>query len=303
MRLAPKTSGFMVTSAEERGRRLRHFAQFKRFGIVARMKNIRILIVSVLVTASVGTLVVGAAKPEDFNQAQVAEIWTELWKTTDANFRAPKIDTLSEREAIQRMAGRWTVMFGVIPDRLTISLGTNRVVEVSGRKGGKDWRKTGEWRVVSNKLVLFLEEEDIPSFIFRTRQHDYIFDPWAKTMMSELRRENALGFPMAVSAAVLTWPDREAGALAWPKPRTAVKILNDRFARASTNALGSATDMTAVEAAIAAVRPRIRVEEIRWLSSDLVMVRARLPESSWYYVVERKKEGWSILIYYLKWMS
>ncbi len=129
------------------------------------------------------------AKPGDFSTAELAEIWTGYWKSDDPKIREPKVHSLSERDVLQRMAGKWTVMFGVIPDRLTISLSTNRAEEVSGRKDGRDWKKTGEWRVVSNKLVLFLQGDDMPSFIFRTGQHDYIFDPWAKTMMSELRRE------------------------------------------------------------------------------------------------------------------
>jgi len=90
---------------------------------------------------------------------------------------------------IKRMTEKWTVMFGVMPDKLTITVSTNRLVEVSGHKDGKDWKKSGEWRVVSDKLVLFLVEDNIPCFVFRTGKHDYIYDPWAKTTKSELRRE------------------------------------------------------------------------------------------------------------------
>ena len=111
-----------------------------------------------------------------------------------------------------------------------------------------------------------------------------------------------LEFRVAACAADFTWPDREAG-LTWPKPRSAARILEDRFASASTNALGSPTDTIAVKAAIVLAKPQSQVEQIRWLSSDLVMVKVRLPESCWYYVVERKKDGWTILIYYLKWIS
>ena len=112
----------------------------------------------------------------------------------------------------------------------------------------------------------------------------------------------ALGFQIAACAADITWPDREEG-LAWPKPRSASKLLDDRFTSASRNALGSSTDIAAVKAAIVGVRSANRAEEIRWLSPDLVMVRVRLPESSWYYVVERKKDTWTVRIYYLKWIS
>src|SRR6185503_15374327 len=63
------------------------------------------------------------------------------------------------------------------------------------------WKKSGEWRVISDKLVLFLKEDNLPSFIFMTGQHPYIFDPWAKTMMSELKTSPPVnsridGFPI-----------------------------------------------------------------------------------------------------------
>jgi hypothetical protein len=78
-------------------------------------------------------------------------------------------------------------MFGVVPDKLTIALSTNHLAEVSGQKDGKGWKKAGEWRVVSGKVVLFLEQDDLPGFIFRTDQRSFVFDPWAKSMMSELK--------------------------------------------------------------------------------------------------------------------
>lgn len=152
-----------------------------------KIRCLTILIVAA--SCLIVTLVLQAAKPTNFSAGQIGEIWTELWKSTDPNIRAPKIEMLSEQQVIERMTGKWTVMFGVIPDKLTIIISTNQLVEVSGQKDGKDWKKNGEWRVVSDKLVLFLEQDDIPSFVFKMGQHDYIFDPWAKTMKSELRRE------------------------------------------------------------------------------------------------------------------
>jgi hypothetical protein len=153
------------------------------------MKINRLAVLSIVAFAAIGMFVLHAAKPGDFSATQIAEIWTEIWKSADATSRAPKIEKLSEQQVIERLTGKWTVMFGVIPDKLTITVRTNRLVEVSGHKDGKDWKKTGEWRVVADKLVLFLEQDDIPSFIFRIGQRDYIFDPWAKTMKSELKRE------------------------------------------------------------------------------------------------------------------
>jgi hypothetical protein len=144
---------------------------------------------SIIASAFAGALALLAAKPADFSNAQIDEIWTQLWKSDDPKIQEPKVDKLSEKVVLERMTGKWTVMFGVIPDRLTILLNTNRLVTVSGQKNGKDWKKTGEWRVVSDRLILFLEQDDLPSFIFSARDHDYIFDPWAKTMKSELKQE------------------------------------------------------------------------------------------------------------------
>jgi hypothetical protein len=117
-----------------------------------------------------------AATPTDFNAVRIDEIWKQLWQSADPKVAAPKIEKLSEKQVIDRFMGNWTVMFGVMPDRLTISLSTNRAVVVAGQKGGKAWKKSGQWRVVSGKLILFLEQEDIPSFIFRSGGREYIFD-------------------------------------------------------------------------------------------------------------------------------
>lgn len=134
------------------------------------------------------TLTLFAAKVEDFKSKQIEEIWKYVWASSDSK-KAPQIEKLSEGYVLEQMHGKWTVMFGVIPDKLTLSLATNHLAEVSGKKDGTIWKKIGQWRVESDKLVLFLEEDDIPSFIFKKGKKIYIFDPWAKPMMSELKRE------------------------------------------------------------------------------------------------------------------
>ena len=125
----------------------------------------------------------------NFDAKQIDDIWTSVWKSGDPKTVQPELEKLSEADVVERMLGKWTVMFGVIPDKLTITLHTNRLVEVSGQKDGTAWKKTGQWRVASDKLVLSLKEDSLPSFIFRTHGQDYIFDPWAKPMMSELKPE------------------------------------------------------------------------------------------------------------------
>ena len=130
-----------------------------------------------------------AANPEDFSSGEVDGFWRELWKSGGSQIKEPKLEKLSEPQVVEHMAGNWTVLFGVTPDKLAISLGTNRMVTVSGHKDGAPWKKSGQWRVISDKLVLFLKEDDLPGFVFLTGRTTCIFDPWAKTMMSELKRQ------------------------------------------------------------------------------------------------------------------
>src|ERR1035441_2216686 len=132
------------------------------------MRTHQLFTVAVLAGVLCAALTAHAAQPADFSTAQLREIWKGCWESGDPKIQEPKLEKLSEREVIDHMTGKWTVMFGVIPDGITILLRTNRLVEVSGRKDGKDWNKTGEWRVTSDKLVLFLKQDDLPSFIFKT---------------------------------------------------------------------------------------------------------------------------------------
>ena len=153
------------------------------------MKSRRLPLLSALICAVAGVLVLHAAKPTEFSASDIDAMWTELWKSSDTRISEPKIERISEKELSERLIGKWTVLFGVMPDKVTITIRTNHLVGVSGQKEGKDWKNDGEWRVISGKLVLFLEHDSMPSFIFKTAQHIYIFDPWAKTFMSELKRE------------------------------------------------------------------------------------------------------------------
>ena len=124
------------------------------------MKINRIVILSVVASGVIGTSVLHAAKPGDFSAAQIAEIWTEIWKTTGEKIRAPKIEKLSEQQVIKRMTGKWTVMFGVMPDKLTITVNTNRLVDVSGHKDGKDWKRAGSGESSRTSLFCFWTRKD-----------------------------------------------------------------------------------------------------------------------------------------------
>jgi hypothetical protein len=106
----------------------------------------------------------------------------------------------------------------------------------------------------------------------------------------------------SMAADTLTWPEQEKG-LPWPKRPNGSRIIQDRFYQGSTNSLGSATDLASIKSVIATARPSGSVWQIRWLSAQLVMVKVRLTESSWFYVVEKRKDDWTILTYYLDWIS
>ena len=143
---------------------------------------------SVLAAMHAVALILFAAKPEDFGTKDIEGIWKEGWKSDDPKIKEPKIEKLSEQRVIEHMTGKWAAKFGVGPEKLLISLSTNHLVEVSGQREGATWKRSGQWRVISDKLVLFLKEDDIPSFIFLTGRRTFIFDPWAGMMKSELKR-------------------------------------------------------------------------------------------------------------------
>ncbi len=147
--------------------------------------NCKFLIGFMLVLSG-ATLASFAADPTNFSEEQVDAIWPELWESGSPDAKIPAVDSLSEAQVISEMTGNWSGWMG--PDKLLIFLGTNRQVSVSGIKDGKGWEKHGEWKVISNKLVLFLPEDEFPVFIFRTEGKTWIFNPSAKALMSQMQR-------------------------------------------------------------------------------------------------------------------
>jgi len=133
-----------------------------------------------------------AVTPEGFGPAEIDVIWQELWKSGGQNGKAPPLDPLTEAEALKSITGRWVVEFGVMPDKINLSISTNHTVEVSGQKDGTAWKRSVPWKVMSDKLVFFLKEDSLPSFIFRSERHLYLFDPWSKTMKTEMIPEKLL---------------------------------------------------------------------------------------------------------------
>jgi len=110
---------------------------------------------------------------------------------------------------------------------------------------------------------------------------------------------------LVAAAPDYTWPERGTDPYPWPNPKEASKILYDRFLQASTNALGTAEDIKALQQAIAAHKAPLRVEvrDVRWLSPSLVMAYTRTEFAAYYYVTEKKKGKWSVLSYYMLWVT
>ena len=74
-----------------------------------------------------------AANPEDFRVRDLDAIWKEIWKPAGPKIKEPRIEKLSERQVIERMAGNWTVTFGVASDKLVISMASNRLIPISSK--------------------------------------------------------------------------------------------------------------------------------------------------------------------------
>lgn len=106
-------------------------------------------------------------------------------------------------------------------------------------------------------------------------------------------------------AVDLTWPERGSDPYPWPKPKGSGKIVDDRFAHASTNSLGTTNDIAAVKRAITKnLKPReVEVREIRWLYPTSVMAYTRTQFAAFYYVTEKKQDEWKILTYYMLWVT
>lgn len=109
---------------------------------------------------------------------------------------------------------------------------------------------------------------------------------------------------LCVHAAGFTWPAHDSDPCPWPKPKDAGRIIRDRFAQASTNALGTTNDSIAVKKRIVEhVKPQqVEVRELRWLSPILVMAYTRTESAAFYYVTEKKNGKWDVITYYMLWV-
>jgi len=109
----------------------------------------------------------------------------------------------------------------------------------------------------------------------------------------------AMLIPLVISAGEYAWPKGSSKSSLWPEDKNAVKILDEKFAQASTNALGTAADVANIKDSILAQKVVDRIDEIRWVSSSALIARASTQLSVYYYVVEKKKGKWEVIAYYL----
>jgi len=138
-----------------------------------------------------------AQKIEKFNTQVVDELWTGLWqgmwKETDPTVKEPKIDPLTDKDVLESICGKWTAPGFMQSDgttnTVTYLFRTDHTVVLSAIDEGKAWKNPGQWRVFSNKLLLFLKDNSgLPSFIFRSDGKHYIWDPTSKGLKLELKR-------------------------------------------------------------------------------------------------------------------
>jgi hypothetical protein len=115
-----------------------------------------------------------------------------------------------------------------------------------------------------------------------------------------------LAFAGSVVAADYKWPERGKDPYPWPQGTNATKILRVRFEQASKKTLGNEKDAEEIKQITLAhmKNPKASVNEIRWLSPALVMAHTSWytsPEAaaSYFYVLEKKKDKWEVLTYYL----
>lgn len=111
--------------------------------------------------------------------------------------------------------------------------------------------------------------------------------------------------------AIQQWPTPLAEPSAWPPGESAVALIESRWAGASTHRLGSDYDHATIRSLVLThlgSRDKAKIEEIRWISSDEVMVKASwytgpLASGSYCYVLQRKAKYFFIACRYLEQIS
>jgi hypothetical protein len=106
------------------------------------------------------------------------------------------------------------------------------------------------------------------------------------------------------------WPKHKAGPLPWVENDVGRLLISKRWKAASKDLLGTNGDIDSIRAVVLKhmANPDAQVSEIRWLSASVVMV-----SSGWYsgptaaagytYVLEKSKDGWIVLAYYMNAVS
>jgi outer membrane murein-binding lipoprotein Lpp len=111
--------------------------------------------------------------------------------------------------------------------------------------------------------------------------------------------------PAISSSPNIQWPPRGDDPYPWAKGEDAYEILQERYVKASEKALGADADVSAVRSVIVKhmKQEENTVREIRWLSPTLVMAFAHSRYASYWYIVEKRKDTWQVLTYYMEGVS
>ena len=137
----------------------------------------------VAILSVLGPTRLSAVTAKDITEEEINGIWKDMWGAV-----MPKVDPMTEAEVRRKMTGKWVCRYGVGPQRLNIVLSKGHMVETSGETESKPWKKTGEWKVIAGKIILFIKEEQLPGYLFRLNEKLFIRDPWSKIGMSEVKR-------------------------------------------------------------------------------------------------------------------
>jgi len=115
-------------------------------------------------------------------------------------------------------------------------------------------------------------------------------------------------FTLTAADADYKWPAGNDNPPPRLKGEDARKVLTERWNKASKEPLGTHADTAAIEKTIFAHvkmnNPNAKVREVRWLSPTSVMAKASwvygdLASARYFYVLQKTKDKWRIVTYYM----
>jgi hypothetical protein len=106
------------------------------------------------------------------------------------------------------------------------------------------------------------------------------------------------------------WPERKDDPYPFPVDDVGQLLLTKQWERASKGELGSQQNGDSIRAAVVhhMKHPQAKVGEIRWVSRTVVMVscgwyRSPLASAGYTYVLRNTEQGWTVVAYYMNYVS